>query len=71
MLGWYVLAAQLVQVEEPAAAEIDPEAQLMQVLAPLVEYEPAAHTPVTALKPVDAQELPEGQLKHNVSPALG
>ena len=41
------------------------------VVAPLLEYEPAWHTPLTADKPVPAQYLPAGHAAQAVLPVPG
>ena len=50
--------------EVAPAPEEDPAAQLVQALAPAVEYEPDAHDPDTAVRPDEEQKLPDGQLVH-------
>jgi len=51
----YEPAGQLEQLEADDAARKRPAAQLVQLDAEVVEYIPAVHAPVTAVRPVVAQ----------------
>jgi len=51
----YVPARQLEQLDDDAKVEYDPDKQLEQTVDEAIEYEPAAQTPVTAVRPVVAQ----------------
>jgi len=50
-------------------AEYLPTVQLEQTLAEAIEYEPAAHAPVTAERPVVEQNDPAVQAVHTLLPA--
>ncbi len=45
--------------------------QFGHALAPEAEYVPAAHEPLSAARPDDAQKLPAGQLLQLEVPVLG
>jgi len=51
----YVPARQFEQLDEDTEVEYDPDKQLEQTEDEATEYEPAAQTPDTAVRPVVAQ----------------
>jgi len=65
---WNVPARQFEQLEvEDAAAKV-PARHLEQTVDEKEEYDPAAHTPVTADNPVEAQYEPAVQEEHAEEP---
>ena len=56
------------QLVDDADDEYFPDKQLEQTLAEAIEYDPAAQTPVTAVRPVVAQYDPPGQVVQVVDP---
>ena len=62
---------QLEQPVEDEEEEYAPDKQLTQTVEEATEYNPAAQIPVTALRPVDAQNDPAVQAVHTDEPVSG
>ena len=66
----YVPARQLEQLDEDAEVEYDPDKHLEHTVDEAIEYDPAAHAPDTAVRPVVAQYEPPGHIEQLKEPAL-
>ena len=63
-------ARQLEQDVDDADDEYVPDKQLEQTLEDATEYDPAAHSPVTAIRLEEAQYDPPGHITQLEEPAL-